>query len=141
MIKFTIPGEPCAKGRARAAIRGASIIHYTPEKTANYEAIVQLAARQAFAAVKRAPFEGPVTLRVFAYMGIAKSWAKKRQELARNGRDRPTKKPDLSNIVKAIEDGMNGVAYLDDSQIVASASFKYWSDRPRVEIHIEETVL
>ena len=31
---------------------------------------------------------------------------------------RPTKRPDLDNIAKAVLDALNGLAYQDDSQIV-----------------------
>ena len=44
VITFTVPGSPVAKGRARAFRRGNHIGHYTPEKTANYENLVKLAA-------------------------------------------------------------------------------------------------
>jgi Holliday junction resolvase RusA-like endonuclease len=33
-------------------------------------------------------------------------------------------KPDASNILKLVEDALNGIAYKDDSQIVASIPLK-----------------
>jgi Holliday junction resolvase RusA-like endonuclease len=52
------------------------------------------------------------------------------------GRIRPTKRPDVSNVIKIIEDALNGLAYRDDSQIVRVVGEKYYSDSPRVEVEI-----
>lgn len=136
MIEFTIPGEPTAKGRARSFVRNGHVAHFTPEKTARYEKLVKDAARKAMAG--RPPIEQPVYLSVRAFLGIGASWSKKRQAAALAGLERPTKKPDLSNVIKAIEDGMNGIAFVDDSQIVRLSCSKHWSDQPRVEISIAE---
>lgn len=51
---------------------------------------------------------------------------------------RPTKKPDIDNITKAILDALNKVAYKDDSAIVRFSIEKYYSDSPRVEVTIGE---
>ena len=47
-----------------------------------------------------------------------------------------TTKPDGSNVLKAIEDGLNGIVYVDDSQIVMSHIEKHYSDSPRVEVTV-----
>lgn len=47
------------------------------------------------------------------------------------------KKPDLSNLIKLIEDALNKVAYRDDSQIFRyDDPGKYYSLRPRLEIEV-----
>lgn len=51
---------------------------------------------------------------------------------------RPTKKPDMDNIIKIIADALNGIAYYDDSQIVDTAVRKFYSDEPRVVVKISE---
>lgn len=136
MIEFTIPGEPVAKGRARSFIRAGHVAHYTPEKTARYENLVKMAASQAMAG--RAPSEGPVVLFVSACMSVGASWSKKRQQAALAQLERPIKKPDLDNIVKAVKDGMNGVVWRDDAQVVRLTAAKYWAATPRVEVRVEE---
>lgn len=38
------------------------------------------------------------------------------------GEIRPTKKPDMDNVVKIIADSLNNLAYYDDTQIVEAVS-------------------
>ncbi|WP_320408270.1 RusA family crossover junction endodeoxyribonuclease [Paraclostridium bifermentans] len=40
--------------------------------------------------------------------------------------------------MKAIADSLNGIAYKDDAQIVEVVSKKFYSERPRVEVTIED---
>ena len=51
---------------------------------------------------------------------------------------RPTKKPDMDNVVKIIADSLNQIAYRDDTQIVDCQCRKFYSDNPRVEVTIKE---
>ncbi|CZR99762.1 Endodeoxyribonuclease RusA [Clostridioides difficile] len=95
-------------------------------------------------------FEGNVKMTVICYFDITK---KDREALQKNkvntkayknaidkveGLIRPNKKPDLDNIIKSVADSLNGIAYKDDSQIVEVVSKKYYSDRPRVEVELED---
>jgi len=131
-IQFEIPGPPVAKGRARAFVRGGKVGHFTPKKTEAYESSVRLFAAQAMAGA--APMDGPIELTVIAFLPIPPSWPKKKQADALAGSLRPTGRPDLDNIVKAVKDGMNGIVWRDDSQVVDLAAGKRYSDRPRVDV-------
>lgn len=51
---------------------------------------------------------------------------------------RPTKKPDLDNVIKIILDGLNGLAYGDDKQVVELKALKCYAKEPFVLIQIEE---
>jgi len=42
--------------------------------------------------------------------------------------DRPGVAPDLSKLVRATEDALTGVAWRDDSRVVATLSEKFWAD-------------
>lgn len=130
MISFTIPGEPVAKGRARSFVRNGHVAHYTPEKTARYENLVKLAAQQAMNG--KPPIEGPITLSVSAYMPIPQSWSKKKQECP----GAHTKRPDLDNIIKSIKDGLNGVAWHDDSQVTDIVASKSYYREPHVHVSV-----
>ena len=51
--------------------------------------------------------------------------------------DWATKKPDSDNIIKIILDGLNKVAYYDDSQVCKVNFEKKYADIPRVEVKIK----
>lgn len=132
MIKLTVPGEPIGKARPRMTRTG---IVYTPKKTVNYEVLI----RQLFAVKypQFQPLEGPVRMSVSAWLRIPKT-SKKKTDAMESGEIRPTKKPDMSNILKSVEDALNCVAYLDDKQIVKIDIEKRYSTRPRIELMIED---
>lgn len=120
-ISFAVLGEPHPKGRHRARVvkskRGPAFASVYPDKkTVDYEAAVGQWARQAFGPNK--PWTGPVEVTIIAKFGLPKSKPKywKREALA--GVHPCMTVKDLDNIIKAICDGMNGIVYEDDRQII-----------------------
>lgn len=132
MIELMIPGKPMGKQRPRVMRNG---ITYTPKETVNYETLI----KQLFAVGGHVGiFEGPLKMRVKAYFEISKSTPKKNIPLMIQGQIRPTKKPDMDNIIKIIADALNGIAYHDDSQIVQAYVEKFYDIKPRAEIQIDK---
>jgi len=129
-ISFKVPGEPRGKGRPRATRMGNNIRLYTDAKTAAYENLVALACQQAMRDREQAPLTGALGLSVLAYVGIPKSTSKAKRQQMLNSYLRPAKKPDLDNIVKAILDGLNGVAFADDVQVVHIIAEKFYHAEP-----------
>lgn len=129
-ISFFVPLTPTGKARARAGRNG----HYTPRKTKAAEEAVAMFCRAAMRMHKRDMFLGPVALDVTFELPIPASWSKKDRAAALNGSLRPTSKPDLSNMVKLIEDAMNGIAFKDDSQICEGTSVKRYAETPRIYV-------
>jgi len=136
MVTFKVDGTPVPKGRARYARRGNFISTYTPEKTRTYETLIRDSAIEAMGSSE--PLETPVSLYLYIRVPIPKSCTKKRLEAIDNGSEKPTKKPDASNILKSVEDGMNGVVYHDDSQIINIHVTKVYSSLPGVDICVKE---
>lgn len=66
------------------------------------------------------------------------AYRKKERELRIAGAHRPIVKPDTDNYIKSTLDGLNGLLWEDDNQIVKIVAEKYYSDHPRVEIEVEE---
>lgn len=129
-MKLTIYGKPQPKERPRV-IRGHA---YTPTKTAQYE--VRMAREWAAKYPEQA--EGDLYVKMLFLMPIPTSWSRSKKELAERGMIRPSLRPDIDNLVKIVLDGLNGVAYLDDKQVVEIFASKAYSKEPRTEVVIEE---
>lgn len=114
-MRFRINVEPIGKGRPRATAIGGFARLYTPKKTRTYEEQVEAAALAAFRAERRDIFTGPIRVEVNARFTLPTSKHKKRAPVQAQPH---IGKPDLDNIYKAVLDGLNGVAFVDDVQIV-----------------------
>ncbi|MDR5756484.1 RusA family crossover junction endodeoxyribonuclease [Caballeronia sp. LZ035] len=135
-IKFTVAGQPVPKGRPRASRTATGVRMRTPEKTARYERKVKAFAINAMLGGK--PIARPVRLKISIVVPIPASWSKPRREKARTGEICATKKPDADNVLKAINDAMNGVVYADDAQVIEIQLSKAYGDEPRVEVAVTE---
>ena len=135
MIKFTVLGEVKAKGRPRFRNVGKYVQTYTDEKTTNYENLVKLS----FMNSGCEPYMNDEALdcEIAIYKSIPKSTSKKKQLEMLTENIKPTTKPDLDNCIKSILDGLNKVAFKDDSQITSLYCQKRYDLEPRVEITIK----
>lgn len=130
-LVITIPGLVVGKGRARSRIaQGKSgkqfVSHYTPESTVRYENLVRFYGEQAMRqAGQHGPWEGHVALGFEAMWLPPASWSQKKRVAAASGAAyngtgvlRPAKKPDIDNVLKSVLDGLNGIVFVDDVQVV-----------------------
>lgn len=136
-VAFTVPGAPVPKGRARSRLVRAKdgrqfVSHYTPDETIRYENLIRMCARDAMH--DRYPLDGPIDLTVRVFVPIPASWSQRKQRDAAAGLVAPSKKPDWDNFAKAVCDGANGVAWVDDSLVVDAAVRLRFSLNPRVEV-------
>lgn len=131
-IRFTVPGEPQGKGRARVGTVAGKARMFTPAKTVAYEGVIALAAQEAMDGAE--PYQGPVMVEVVMHCPIRPSWSKKKQTLALAGDIYPTSKPDADNCLKAVCDALNGIAWRDDTQATDIHIKKRFSLTPRVEV-------
>lgn len=132
MITFIVPGKPHGKARPRMTKTGHT---YTPKNTVDYEKQVQVCY---IAEHKQKKLEGPVTAHITAIYGVPKSASKAARFSMLEGHIRPTKKPDIDNIAKAILDSLNGVAYDDDSQVVRLTIEKVYGEQACVMVALNE---
>ena len=144
-LAFTVPGDPRGKGRPRATVfKGkdgvpARARMYADSKTVSYENLVKMAASQALAG--RAPLDVPLTVSVTVRMTPAASSSAKKRASMLAGEMAPTKLPDLDNVVKAVLDGCNKVAFRDDALVVSLIARKQYAATPGVDVEITPTIL
>lgn len=129
---LVIPGEPVAKGRPKLGTVNGHAMAFTPPKTRRYEDIVRQTAVREWNRPLLA--DVPIYLRATFARGIAASWPRKKREAALANTLRPTGRPDLDNMLKAITDGLNGVVYLDDALIVEITATKMYAAEPLVAV-------
>lgn len=135
-VLFEILGEPKGKGRPKFTRAGNHVRTYTPPETASYENLVKLEYQSQCGTFRFGDNEY-LDMRIYAFYGVPKSVSNKKRQLMLSEKIRPTKKPDMDNVVKIIADSLNGVAYKDDKQIVDTMVRKFYSDIPRVVIMIQ----
>lgn len=123
MITLCFKVDPVAKGRPRFW-NGRAV---TPKKTRDFEKLIKTLAKQEYRAD---PLEGPLSMHVVFYI--------KRPKTVK--REFPTIRPDLTNMVKSLEDSLNGVVYIDDSQIVDMSIHKRYSDQAQIIVTISNPI-
>ena len=130
MIKFTVYGKPEGKARPRHTKSGHV---YTPEKTKNYEQAIAWAYRCAGGKLNT----GYITVDVKAFYKIPKSATKEKRGMIERGFLKPALKPDIDNVIKAVLDGLNGVAYGDDSQVIKISGEKIYAEEPCIVVEVQ----
>lgn len=140
LVSFTILGDPrpLALKRARAAHFAGRTRMYDPAANISAKEQVKHAALTALGGTSSAPTLGPIHLAVKAYIPIPKSFSKKKRAEALAGRLYSTSKPDLTNVVKLVEDALNEFIYKDDKQICWGTQSKRYSNRPRLWVGVYE---
>lgn len=133
-FNITIPIKPVPKGRPRFTRYGRV---YTPKTTADFEKAIAEYWRQA---TKNFSYdcEQPLIVNLGFGVPIPKSTPKYKVEQMINGTIKPTKKPDADNLAKAVMDALNGVAWVDDSQVVRVSIYKEYAKEPYVYIYIHD---
>ena len=113
-----ICGHPVAQPRPRAAAVNGKARVYQPSGAAKqYKKHIALRARQVFAE----PLSGPVSLELWFCMPRPKARTWKTKPMPREWH---TSRPDVDNLMKAVMDALNGVAWQDDSQVCETLAVK-----------------
>lgn len=122
MVTLIIPLAPMPKARPRV-VNGRA---YTPAATAAYERSIKLAAAHL------TPVEGPLAVSIAFIFPRLKSSRSAAREIK-------STRPDVDNLIKAVLDALNGLAFHDDGQVAQVAGSK-WIAAADEEAHIEVTI-
>ncbi len=143
IVRISIDVEPRPKQRARVAFNKKAIenaflaargdmnqfrlslnrikaVAYTPEETKVFENYIRSVSSMQ---MKRAPFDCPVSVKILIKFASA-DWPT------------DTHDGDTDNIVKAVLDALNGVAYIDDKLVVDQRGRKIPADKSGIDILI-----
>lgn len=134
IYNFIVPGVPKGKGRPRFARQGKFVRTFTDSQTLSKESEIKWYAVQANIPKIN---EGQIVFTVKAFVSIPKSFSLKKRVQAESNLFRPVTRPDIDNYLKLAADALNDVVWKDDSMIVEAHAYKYYSDKPRLDITIE----
>lgn len=130
-VTIFLLGDPVAVGRPRFTRAG---IAYTPGKTRDNLAALRLAAQLEMG--ESLPLEGP--LRVVALFAVRMpKVSRTRTNAMILGLIKPARRPDLDNLLKAL-DAFTGVVWRDDAQIVELRAEKRYDKQPKVVITVTQ---
>jgi Holliday junction resolvase RusA-like endonuclease len=128
MIEFTYYGEIRGKGRPRFRKIGNFVSTYTPTETRDYEMSIKESFLVECADSERFFNGEQLAMELQIYQAIPKSVSKKKAQEMLDDKVKPTKKPDIDNILKSVCDSLNKVAYTDDTQIVEMRIQKHYAE-------------
>lgn len=134
VYEFEVKGKPQAKQRPRFSRYGKV---YTPSQTHNYENWIKLCFINKYPNFKI--LSGAIDVNIVIFKSIPeKSTSKAKKEEMLNNIIKPTKKPDIDNVVKSVFDALNKIAYKDDSQICSLSVKKVYAEEESVKIQFFE---
>ncbi len=135
MIDFTVQGKPEPAGSKKAyPVAGRCVVVDANPKAKSWQAEVRWQATEVFSYMVGGqpaiapPLEGP--LHVEFIFGMPRGKTVKREE--------PSVRPDLTKLIRAVEDACTGIVWKDDAQIVRQVASKVYTDGPgfaRVIVH------
>lgn len=136
-IVLHIPAVPVAQPRQRHGIIAGHVRNFTPTKhpVHEFKASVKMALRETH---KGAPLAGPLTVQVAFVMPRPGRLIWKKRPMPRVGH---VQKPDFDNLCKSLFDALNGLAFVDDSQICEVLGSKVHAagdEHPHVHVVITE---
>ncbi|RUM87196.1 MAG: RusA family crossover junction endodeoxyribonuclease [Thermodesulfatator sp.] len=131
MLAVFVRGVPKPQGRPRIVrFPNGKAGLKDPEVSRDWKNYVRMCVAEKV----KEPISGPVALDLWFYLPIPKSFSRRKRLRALSGELRPTGRPDLDNLVKAVLDALLGVALEDDRQIVELRAAKLYGAVPGVEI-------
>jgi len=83
------------------------------------------------------PWTDPAVMTLYCFLPVPKSYSKARRERCLLGKEFPAKTPDLSNVMKMIEDCLNRLVFEDDKQIISSVLVKVYREKPGMRVVLD----
>jgi Holliday junction resolvase RusA-like endonuclease len=155
-VEFTVHGVAAPAGSKRGFYNQKAkrvIITDDSKRSRPWKALVSDAAVEAMLGpddsgsrvlVCRPLLEGALSLRITFYMPRPKGHFRSAKQAEATGRPLrpsapayPTVKPDVSKLVRAVEDALTGVVWRDDAQVVTQFAAKLYGEPARCDVVVE----
>lgn len=138
-VRFTVPGRAVPQGSSRAFIRGgkAVVTHDNP-KTMPWRGAVALTAREALNG--RFAADGAVGVMLAIHLDRPKSHWRRDGTPKASAPARPTGRPDLDKLVRAVLDALTGVAFRDDAQVTTIVATLDYVAAPAIPPSVHVTI-
>jgi len=142
-IQFFVPGVPATAGSKTPFIYkskkdGKQRVAMSPanKRQKPWMSDVKVFAEEVY---NGNPVAGPVNLCISFYLPRPKSHygtGKNATRLKDSAPEYPTGKPDLTKLIRAVEDALTGIIWRDDSQVISQRTDKRYGDKPGANICI-----
>lgn len=126
MIKIVVPGIPKPAGSKRVVTNrstGKAYVIDACDKSRDWKTSVAQVARDTY---KSEPFLGPIRLEIEFIYPRPKSHYRSNGILKTNAPHWKSTKPDLTKLVRAVEDALTGIIWIDDAQVVLTIAEKHY---------------
>jgi|SRR5690625_4121308 len=117
---------------------GAGVRMYDPPKSKAYKEVVAALTRSHMNLNGIRTITEPLVIHLNFYFTPPKSYSKKRLRAIELKEELFTKKPDADNLAKTVLDGMNGIMYVDDAQIIGLTIGKHYGHKDYVDVKIQK---
>lgn len=144
-IELFVPGKAQPAGSKKAfalkkggVFTGKTVVTDDAKHSRPWKTQISEAARNTYLA---APLRGPLKLSLTFIMARPKhhyGTGKNGATVKASAPSVHTSKPDTTKLIRAVEDALNGIVWIDDSQISTQHARKRYGDRPGVHIRISE---
>lgn len=142
-LDFFVPGRPATQGSktAFAVRRGGNYtgqVVLTEANKHNRPWRADVKAWGAKAMDGETPITAPVHLDIQFFLARPKSHYRKSGALKPNAPAVVAKMPDLSKLIRAVEDALTGIVWRDDAQIASIRGSKCYADAPGAYIRVQQ---
>lgn len=135
-VRFSVDALPVGQPRPRATTVNGAARMYEAKKSHpihDFKASCRVACRAAYGG---APLAAPLSVALVCVFPRTQQQLRLRSP---PGRMRHAKKPDIDNVIKAVQDALNGLLFVDDAQICVTSASK-WIAAKDEPPHVEVTV-
>ena len=145
IIKFRIPGKIIAYKNPNITTKANSkysrcpykIRTYSDHKMKEYEQYIGLIAKNHMQLYNIKPLECAIILKIDAFFKIPTIFSKNQKDLILKGKIKYTNYPDLTNILKLVEDSIKNICFGDDCQTTKAIVSKNWCQNLESDSYID----